>query len=118
MIKFDSTQFGSVTIDGKKYSDVIVAEDEVVARKKHVLKKMYGTSHKISKNEVDKLTADNPEYIVIGTGQEGGMEIDKNTRKKIEEKAMLIILHTPEAIAKYNELVESHKVNALIHTTN
>ena len=47
----DSTTFGTITIDGKTYEhDVVVRlSGEVVKRKKRLSKKLYGTSHVLSK---------------------------------------------------------------------
>ena len=52
-MKIDSTIFGAITIDGKTYEhDVVVRlSGEVVKRKKKLSKKLYGTSHVLSKNE-------------------------------------------------------------------
>ncbi|MBN1755458.1 hypothetical protein JW877_04505 [bacterium] len=117
MIKFDSTRFGSVTIDGKKFSDVIVTKGNFIIRKKYVLEKTFGTSHTISPSELTQLVSGHPDIVVIGTGQKGNLEVTREIRAAIEKQAELIVLQTPEAIKKYNELVEDHKVNALIHTT-
>src|SRR5258706_16437796 len=52
-MKIDSTIFGAITIDGKTYEhDVVVRlSGEVVKRKKKLSKKLYGTSHVLSKDE-------------------------------------------------------------------
>jgi hypothetical protein len=49
----DHTTFGEITIDGKTYDhDVIVRlSGEIVKRKKKLSKKLYGTSHIVSKDE-------------------------------------------------------------------
>src|SRR5258706_14991766 len=52
-MKIDSTICGAITIDGKTYEhDVVVRlSGEVVKRKKKLSKKLYGTSHVLSKDE-------------------------------------------------------------------
>jgi len=52
-MKIDSTEFGSITIDGTLYShDILIRlSGEVVKRKKKLSKKYYGTSHTISLEE-------------------------------------------------------------------
>jgi len=52
-MKIESTTFGTITIDGKTYEhDVVVRlSGEVVKRKKKLSKKLYGTSHVLSKDE-------------------------------------------------------------------
>jgi hypothetical protein len=52
-LKIESTEFGSITIEGKTYQfDVVIrSSGEVIKRKKKLSKMHYGTSHKISKDE-------------------------------------------------------------------
>ena len=115
----DSTQFGEVIIDGKKYNQVLIIGDSVIERDYKKLKELFGTSHKIGDWETETLLRTNPEVIVIGTGQDGKLEVDKDFLDKTGEKGVeVIIAITPEAIKIYNEKVKNEKlVNALIHTT-
>ena len=52
-MRIDRTEFGEITIDGKTYEhDVIIRlSGEVVKRKKKLSKRLYGTSHIVSKDE-------------------------------------------------------------------
>src|SRR5208337_3867733 len=52
-MRIDGTAFGEITIGGKTYDhDVVVRlSGEVVKRKKKLSKKLYGTSHIVSKDE-------------------------------------------------------------------
>ncbi|MBI5229105.1 hypothetical protein HY991_03270 [Candidatus Micrarchaeota archaeon] len=119
MVKFDSTSFGEVWINGQKHGDVLIVEGEIIPRDIGNLKKIFGTSHRISEDEANKLLEGKPEYIVIGKGQDGVLQIDDSIMKKFESAGVqLIDLETPEAIEKFNELHSKRKkVNALIHTT-
>lgn len=119
MPHIDSTQFGEVVINGKKYNQVLIIENSVVERDYEKLKKLFNTSHKIGDWETKALLEKNPEIIVIGTGQDGKLEVDKDFIDKIKRKGVETIAEiTPEAIKTYNEKVKSGKrVNALIHTT-
>jgi hypothetical protein len=49
----EGTRFGEITIDGKTYDhDVVIRlSGEIVKRKKKLSKKLYGTSHTLSKDE-------------------------------------------------------------------
>jgi hypothetical protein len=51
-MRIDGTEFGNITIDGKKYGHGVVVRltGEVVKRKKKLSKKLYGTSHLVSKD--------------------------------------------------------------------
>jgi len=46
----DSTQFGEVVIDGRKYSQVLIVGNSVIERDYKKLKELFNTSHKISQN--------------------------------------------------------------------
>ena len=52
-MKIDGTTFGTITIDGKTYDhDVVIRlSGEIVKRKKKLSKRLYGTSHVLSKDE-------------------------------------------------------------------
>ena len=117
----NSTQFGNVIIDGKKYNQVLIIGGSVMERDYEKLKELFGTSHKIGDWEIEELLKQNPEIIIIGTGQNGAMDIDKpaaNLRKQAGREIEIIIAKTPEAIEIYNEKIkQDKKVNALIHTT-
>jgi len=115
----DSTQFGEVIIDGKKYNQVLIVGDLVVERDYEKLKELFGTSHKIGDWETETLLKANPEVIIIGTGQDGKLEVDENFLDRMEEEGVEVIAEvTPEAIKIYNQKVKAGKrVNALIHTT-
>lgn len=118
MIRFDSTVFGSVTINGNKYGDVLVVDDKVIPRDKDNLRKVFGTSHYISDDEVKKLLKGEPQAVIIGTGHSGLLQVSEKVRRKIEQAgAELLVERTPEAIKTFNELLQTKIVNALIHTT-
>ncbi|MDI6917450.1 MAG: MTH938/NDUFAF3 family protein [Thermoplasmatales archaeon] len=110
-MNIDSTGFGSIIIDGKKYSDVLIVNNKILERD-------WGSgSHGISSGEAEKLLMGNPDIIIVGTGQAGVLRVDNNIIKKFSRNAELFVLKTPEAVKRFNELSNDKKVNALIHTT-
>jgi len=115
----NSTEFGNVVIDDKKYNQVLITGDSIMERDYNKLKELFNTSHKIGDWEVEELLKENPEIIVIGTGQNGAMEVDKEFIDSMKQKNIEVIaVETPKAIEIYNEKVKSNKrVNILIHTT-
>jgi len=121
MPHIESTQFGEVVIDGTTYHQVLIIGDRIEERDTEKLKKLFDTSHKIGDWEIEKLISNNPEIIIVGTGQDGAMASprlsdfqNRDGGKEIE----LIAEPTPNAIAVYNDQVKLGKrVNALIHTT-
>src|SRR5436190_21709693 len=76
-MKIDSTIFGAITIDGKTYEhDVVVRlSGEVVKRKKKLSKKLYGTSHVLSKDEAKFLFEKGCDQVVIGSGEMGNVHL-------------------------------------------
>jgi len=119
MPHIDSTQFGEITIDGKKYNQVLIIGNSVGERDYKRLKGLFGTSHKIGDWEIEELLKENPEIIVVATGQNGAMEIDGEFFKEMKEKGIEVIADTtPKAIEIFNaKTKEGKRVNALIHTT-
>jgi hypothetical protein len=115
----NSTQFGEIIIDDKKYHQVLIVGDSVEERDYKKLEELFGTSHEIGDWEIKKLISNDPEIIIIGTGQTGAMEVDDEIVRKFKEVSIEIIVDiTPKAIEIYNDQVKlGKKVNALIHTT-
>lgn len=106
----ERTSFGKVVIDGKSYGDVLIVAGKILERD------WQEGSHRVSKGELEKLLSNEPDIVIIATGQSGVLEAE-NVIEEIGKKTELIILETPEAIRKFNEFSKSKKVNALIHTT-
>jgi len=115
----DSAKFGSITIDKQKYSQVLIIGNSVIERNYDKLEKLFGTSHKIGDWEAEKLAKNNPEVIIIGTGQSGVMDPQKNIVERFKNQEIEVIIQpTPKAVKTYNQEVgQGRKVNALIHTT-
>jgi len=90
--------FGSITIDGKTYE-----YDVEVRWTGEVLKWWRRESHVIDIEEVKRAIAQNPEIIIIGTGEAGIAKVTEETKKFIQEKGIeLIIDKTEEAIKTFN----------------
>lgn len=119
MPHIDSTQFGEVIVDGISFHQVLIIGDSIEERDYKKLEELFNTSHEIGDWEMEKLLSNNPEIIIIGTGQNGAMELDKETIQKLQSKGAEIISDsTPKAIEIYNDQVKLGKrVNTLIHTT-
>lgn len=119
MPHIDSTNFGSVTVDGKKYHQVLIVGDDIFERDYERLKKEFDTSHVIPDWEVEKLLENQPEVIVVATGQDGALKVSDETRKKLAANGARVVSEaTPKAVEVYNRYTKENKsVNALIHTT-
>mgnify|MGYP001611561954 CR=1 FL=1 len=72
MMKITGTRFGSITIEGTTYEhDVLIrSTGDIVKRKKKLSKRLYGTSHIISKDEAKFIRDKACRTLILGTGQE------------------------------------------------
>ncbi|GAH96517.1 unnamed protein product [marine sediment metagenome] len=118
MAKIDKFSFGSIIIDGKKYSrDVLIFANGMIKKRKGGFL-MFG-SHGIKKEEVEELAEDMPEAVIIGTGTSGKATVAPEVEGWAKEKNLkLMVQPSHEAVTKLNELIEQKKkVAALIHIT-
>jgi len=116
--KIDKTKFGSVTISGVKYEhDVLIQLDgRVRKRKKKLSKEIYGTSHTISLPEAEYVYEDGAEWLLIGTGQTGMVELSDEAAAFLRARGCkVILLPTPEAVQHWNEAKKAGI--ALLHVT-
>ena len=93
-------------MDGESYDhDIIITlNGKVKKRKKKLSKAVYGTSHKISRDEIRYVYQDKSEGIVIGTGQHGIAELSNEASEFLRSKKCEIIINpTPEAIQEWNK---------------
>ena len=102
----NSTSFGSITVDGNSYDhDIIITlEGKVKKRKKKLSKAVYGTSHKISLDEISYTYQDKAKGIIIGSGQHGIARMSDEAREYLKSKHCQVVLNpTPEAIEEWNK---------------
>lgn len=114
----ESTEFGSITIDGKTYEhDVIIRlSGEVEKRKKKLSKELYGTSHIISKEEAKFIYEDGCDALIVGTGQEGNVRLSPEAQDYFDKKRCRVEMQpTPEAIGTFNR--SRRKKIGLMHVT-
>jgi hypothetical protein len=117
-MSIDKTEFGSITIDGKKYEhDVIIhLSGQVDKRRKKLSKVEYGTSHIISKAEAKSIFEDGCCLLVIGAGQQGNVRLSPEASAYFEKKRCHVAIQpTPEAIELFNQSPE--KKIGLMHVT-
>jgi len=106
VMRIESTEFGSITIDGKTYTfDVVIRlSGEIKKRKKKLSKKYYGTSHMISKDEAKFVYEKGCEQLVLGTGHEDNVRMSKEAVKYFDKKGCKIVAQpTPQAIETFND---------------
>lgn len=114
----EATEFGSITVEGVTFEkDVVIRLDgDVKKRKKKLSKKVYGTSHKISLAEAKNVYEKGAEKLIIGSGQQGMVNLSKKAGEYFKKKECDVdLMPTPEAIMKWNEA--EGKVIGLFHIT-
>lgn len=117
-MKIDSTEFGSITIDGTTYEhDVLIRlSGEVVKRKKKLSKKYYGTSHIVSREEAEFIYEKGCNTLVLGAGQDGNVTLSPEAAEFFKHHDCHVILRpTPKAIEAYNK--RKDKTIGLFHVT-
>ncbi|WP_049891268.1 Mth938-like domain-containing protein [Methanohalobium evestigatum] len=121
-MKIDGTEFGSITIDGKKYGhDVVIYPQKIEKRMKEISKNKYGSGHKLCKEEMQEYlkNLDNIDTVVVGNGQNGVLQLLDETEKMLEDKGVEVINRkTPEAINDFNQKIQTkNKVLGIFHVT-
>jgi len=119
MPHIDSTKFGEIVIDGKKYGQILIIGGAVFERDEKKLRKLFGTTHQIGNWEIEALLQESPEIVIIGTGQEGVLKVENDFFEQMKKAEVEVITAlTPKAIDIYNKKAEEGKrINSLIHTT-
>lgn len=104
-MRIDDTQFGSITIDGKTYyHDVVIRmSNDIVKRKKKLSKRVYGTSHTVSEDEVRFVFEKGCMELILGTGQHGMVSLSQEAAAFLDSKGCRVIAkETPDAIRTFN----------------
>jgi len=109
----DSYRFGSIVIDGKRYtSDVIIYPDRVDAdwwRKE---------GHQLHIEDLRTVLEEKPDVLVVGTGSPGLMRVPPATRDQLEAQGIeLIVEPTDRAWRTYNQMQGARRVIAAFHLT-
>ena len=116
--EINNTTFGSIVVAGTSYDhDIIIRMDgSVEKRKKKLSKAIYGTSHTVSLDEIKYVYEEGAEGIIVGSGQNGVLELSKEAKHFLEESNCLVtILPTPEALKEWNR--KAGKYFGLFHVT-
>jgi len=90
--------FGSITILGRNYT-----HDVEVRWTGDVLDWWRGKSHLINAEDVKRAIEQNPDLIVIGTGESGIAKVTERAKEEILSKGIgLIVDKTEEAVKTFN----------------
>jgi hypothetical protein len=110
----DSYNFGSLVIDGKEYTnDVIILQSTV--RDNWWRKE----GHNLCLDDLVDATKNEPDVIIVGTGNLGLMKISDELIEKLKSKGIRVIVQrTKAACETFNKLLNlKQKVVAAFHLT-
>jgi len=110
----DDYSFGRIVVNGRVYDhDVIIYPDRI---KPNWWRR---EGHKLYPEDLKDVIDYKPDYLIIGTGASGMMNVPEETMKYLEDKGIkVIILNTYEACKKYNYMVKNgYRVVAAFHLT-
>jgi len=116
--QIDRTSFGQVTVGGKTYTHdlYIRADGKLKKRDKKLAKQLYGSSHTIGPEELEKVCKGDPEVLFIGNGMSGLAEVNEQARRYLAERSIQYeVLTTPKAAQAYNN--SPRRKALLIHVT-
>ena len=117
----EGTGFGYIIVNGVRYDhDIVVHVDGSVTKRKKELSKPYkkGVHTPLAPPEIEEILDENPEIVIIGSGQYGALPILDETIKLLEEKNIKYIIEkTPKAIEEYNKLSKEKRVAGIFHVT-
>ena len=117
----ESYHFGSIIIDGKTYN-----HDVEVRWTGEVLKWWRKEGHMVDLEDIKRALEQNPETIIIGTGESGLVEVTEGAKNEIKSRGIeLIVDITEEVIKTFNikkeesvkEKGKQRKVIGLFHLT-
>ena len=110
----NSYSFGSMTIDGVKYSkDVIIFPDGRIHNPW-----WRDQGHTLALNDLDELLLAKPEVIVAGTGAMGFMQPTAELTNFLAQHDIEFIAQlTSRAVETYNQMSGNRKVGGCFHLT-
>ncbi|MBN1622435.1 MAG: hypothetical protein JW871_07590 [Endomicrobiales bacterium] len=113
-MEIDEYSFGFIKVNGKSYNrDIIIFPDKVINswwRKE---------GHSLNIDDLKIVIAYKPEFLIIGKGASGVMDVPYSTKKKLEDLNIKIIdRSTDEAVKIFNDyLSKGKKVVGAFHLT-
>ena len=109
----DSYKFGQIIIDGIAYtSDIIIYSDKIIPNWRRK------SGHLLKVNDLMEVINEQPNLLIIGTGESGLMKVDPSVPDLLESKHISLIIEPTELACKtYNKLHSGKKVIGAFHIT-
>jgi hypothetical protein len=112
--------FGSITVGKMTYRhDIVIGLDgKVRKRRKKLSKRLFGTSHKISLDEIQDVFESGASYLIIGTGHYDRARLSAEAESFLAARHCEVVLSaTPKALKKWNKAKTQHRAVGLFHVT-
>ena len=109
-LRINKFNFGSIIINGNEFNKDVFVTNDLVEEKEN--------SHTITKDDVDKALLNEPDFIVIGRGTNGMVEIPDEIRDIVAKNNIeLIEGKTNDIIKSFNKLRNNNKIVGIFHLT-
>ena len=118
--KIKETSFGSITVGNETYGhDVVIELDGGVRkRKKKLSKRVFGTSHKISLDEIQDVYQKGARQLIVGTGHYDQVRLSPEAATYLDDqRCAAVLLSTPDALERWNETKGKGETIGLFHVT-
>jgi hypothetical protein len=115
----NDSMFGKITVENMVYHhDIYIDLDgHIKKRKKKLSKKVYGTSHIISVEEIQHIYEEGVKLLIVGTGQYSRARLSPEAETYLKTKKCGVkLLSTENAVETWNATRPS-KTIALFHVT-
>ena len=113
LMKIESFTFGSITIEGKTYTGVVIVYPDRVEESWS-----REEEHRPQIREFTDIVNAEPDILIIGTGYAGVLSIPDQIRNYLTSKGIEVrVEKTRQAIEMFNELRNKEKVVAVLHIT-
>lgn len=101
-MRIESFSFGTITVDGRKYSNDILLLPPLV-----VSPWWREEGHRLDKGDLLEVLKYRPDILVVGTGVTGMMRVPDSTVREVESTGMRVaIFTTDKACEHFNSLME------------
>ena len=116
-MQVESYSFGRIRIEGKEYlTDLWVVNGGVERRLKNISRSKFGTSHKVSKEEVERIVTPKTRRVIIGKGSSGLLSLSEDARAYLEGKGIALEEYRSSELEGKNVGIGDED-SAIIHLT-
>ncbi len=123
-MKFEKTEFGSITISGITYNhDIYLHVNGKIEKRDKSHSERINGHRSLSKWELKNLIKENPSTLLIGMGQSGELPMSENVVQWLEnvkrnQQINIIKAKTPDILEKANQQINSgERITGIFHIT-